>query len=192
MAKIPAMAKSQQRMLQGVPTPKDIDQKVIESATAGQLPGSPSQIIRSGLIQQQQRQEMLKQQWLKDSQKIAQMNAYTPGAQMKAQQEQILMQKLQIAAQVTMAKREEVMKTLQPRATVQNSEQFQYVDPKVQQSLEAAYYSRPISKKTTLPELQAYNTYTPNIRHYEGYFINPNQDAQMRPLGNETAKIINF
>ncbi len=192
MAKIPAMAKSQLRLLQGVPTDKDLQQAVVQSAANSNLPATPAQIIMNNLSQYIQRQEALKAQQLKTWEKELAMKNANIAEQYKAMHAQVAAQKQQIVEQIKAKQREEMWAQLQPKQTIQNGEQIEYLDDKKRQALEMAYLNRPIPKKTKLNDILNHTMYRTNLRPFQGGFVDPNYDSQMRPLGQDTNKIIDF
>jgi hypothetical protein len=161
-------------------------EKPVQSSPKQPVNAQPKSILASQVMGQVMQDQMRQAQLKQVNQKpivLANQAPITP-AKILAQQHEIQaaneeMIKQQIKDQQLMA----VVQQLMPKENIQDSENVQYIDPKIMQMLEQIYISLPPKKRIKLDQVLAYSMYQAPIRDYQGYFLDVNADKQQRPLG---------
>lgn len=192
---VPSMIKTQKILIQRAAkakTPEDA--AIIETQKAAinsDMQSTPAQQITLGIIAQQQRQAQMQKVNFKEIAKKLQALYNTPADMLQVQRAQLAEQEELIRKTIKSKQQEEIMKEISPKENVQDSQQEEYVDQKRLELLEKIYNSLPPKKKANFQQLLSLTQFNLPLQDYQG-FANVNYDKQMRPLGKDTTKVLEF
>jgi|GEM_PF-4760394 len=182
------LAKKEQDMLVN----KQAKQTSKTTAKVSEMNASPAQQITNEIIAQQQRQFSLQQIEAKNRAQIFKQMFYKPSDVLKRQREQLALQEEQVKTQIKQKQKEQEYTKIAPKTTVQNSESSDYIGQEQLNMLEKIYVGLPPQKKYNMAKLGPVVQYYQPLQNYSGGFVNPNYDKQLRPLGKDTTKLVDF